>query len=134
MGSVRRLGPAEYGVFALAMGVGALMTVPSDFGISMSAARFAAERRGDGGTVAEVVADGFRLKLVVGGLSSLGLVVLADPIASAYGEPGLAWPLRVLAVAAFGQSVMLFWATIFEALGRISVYLRVVVAEEEATS
>ena len=39
---VRYLGPAEYGVFALAMGVGALVTVPSDLGISMSAARFSA--------------------------------------------------------------------------------------------
>jgi O-antigen/teichoic acid export membrane protein len=126
---VRYLGPEEYGVFALAMGVGALMTVPSDLGISMSAARFAAERRGDGLAVAQVVSDAFRLKLVVGGLASLGLIVLADPIASAYGAPGLAWALRILALASFGQSLMLFWATIFEALGRISVYLRVVVAE-----
>jgi O-antigen/teichoic acid export membrane protein len=126
---VRYLGPTEYGVFALAMGVGALMTVPSDLGISMSAARFAAELRGDGASVAQVVSDAFRLKLVVGGLSSLGLILLADPIASAYGVPDLAWPLRFLALAVFGQSLMLLWATIFEALGRISVYLRVVVAE-----
>jgi O-antigen/teichoic acid export membrane protein len=132
---VRYLGPAEYGVFALAMGVGALMTVPSDLGISMSAARFAAELRGDSEAVAHVVSDAFRLKLVVAGLSSLGLLLLADPIASAYGVPDLAWPLRILALAAFGQSLMLFWGTIFEALGRISVYLRVVVAESsiEAT-
>ena len=74
-------------MFALAMGVGALMTVPSDLGISMSAARFVAELRGDAGSVAQVVSDAFRLKLVVGGLSSLGLIVLADPIAAAYGVP-----------------------------------------------
>jgi O-antigen/teichoic acid export membrane protein len=126
---VRYLRPREYGVFALALGVGAQMTVPSDLGISMSAARFAAELRGDARAVAQVVSDALRLKLVVGGLSSLGLIVLAGPIASAYGLPGLAWPLRILALAVFGQSLMLFWATIFEALGRISVYLRVVVAE-----
>src|SRR3954447_21388570 len=126
---VRYLGPREYGVFSLAMGVGALMTVPSDLGISMSAARFAAERRGDSGSVAEVVSDAFRLKLLVGGLASLGVIVLAGPIASAYGVPDLVWPLRLLALAAFGQSLMLLWATIFEALGRIAVYLRVVVAE-----
>src|SRR3954453_13672743 len=126
---VRYLGPKEYGVFALAMGVGALMTVPSDLGISMSAARFAAELRGDSGSVARVVSDAFRLKLVVGGLSSLGLIVLAEPIASQYGVPDLAWPLRILALAAFGQSLMLLWGTIFEALGRISVYLRVVLTE-----
>src|SRR4051794_7166949 len=126
---VRYLGPTEYGVFALAMGVGALMTVPSDLGISMSAARFVAELRGDARSVAQVVSDAFRLKLVVGGLSSLGLLVLAEPIASQYGVSDLAWPLRLLALATFGQSLMLFWATIFEALGRISVYLRVVVVE-----
>ena len=126
---VRYLGPAEYGVFALAMGVGALMTVPADLGISMSAARFVAELRGDSGSVAKVVSDAFRLKLVVGGLSALGLIALAGPIASAYGVPDLAWPLRILAFATFGQSLMLLWATIFEALGRISVYLRVVLAE-----
>jgi O-antigen/teichoic acid export membrane protein len=126
---VRYLGPTEYGVFALAMGVGVLMTVPSDLGISMSAARFVAELRGDADSVAQVVSDAFRLKLVVGGLSSLGLIALAEPIASAYGEPGLAWPLRILALAIFGQGLMLLWATIFEALGRISVYLRVVIAE-----
>jgi O-antigen/teichoic acid export membrane protein len=126
---VRYLGPEEYGVFALAMGVGALMAVPSDLGISMSAARFVAELRGDSDAVAEVVVDAIRLKVVVAGLSSLGLIALADPIASAYGSPELAWPLRILALATFGQSVMLLWATVFEALGRISVYLRVVVAE-----
>jgi len=126
---VRYLGPTDYGVFALAMGVGALMTVPSDLGISMSAARFVAEIRGDSRSVANVVADALRLKLVVGGLASLGLIALAGPIASAYGEPDLEWPLRILALAVFGQSLMLFWATIFEALGRIAVYLRVVVAE-----
>lgn len=126
---VRYLGPSDYGVFALAMGVGALMTVPSDLGVSMSAARFVAEVRGDAGSVAKVVSDAFRLKLVVGGLSALGLIALADPIASAYGESDLAWPLRILGIATFGQSLMLFWATLFEALGRISVYLRVVIAE-----
>ena len=35
---VRYLGPKEYGVFVLAMGVGDLMTVPLDLGISLSAA------------------------------------------------------------------------------------------------
>jgi O-antigen/teichoic acid export membrane protein len=126
---VRYFRPTEYGIFALAMGVGALMTVPSDLGISMSAARFVAELRGDRDSVAKVVADAFRLKLVVGGIASIGLIALAGPIASAYGEPELAWPLRILALAVFGQSMMLLWATIFEALGRISVYLRVVFAE-----
>ena len=36
---VRALGPARYGVFALAVGIGALLVLPSDFGISSSTAR-----------------------------------------------------------------------------------------------
>ena len=63
---VRYLGPKEYGVFVLAMGVGDLMTVPLDLGISLSAARFIAERRRDPNAVAEVVSDAVRLKLVIG--------------------------------------------------------------------
>jgi O-antigen/teichoic acid export membrane protein len=126
---VRYLGPKEYGVFALAMGVGGLMTVPADLGISVSAARFIAERRGDPDGIARVIADAIRLKVFVTGAASLALIALAGPIANAYDTPSLAWPLRILAIATFGQSVMIMWATIFEALGRISVYLRVVLAE-----
>src|SRR3954453_9957783 len=132
---VRYLGPEEYGVFALALGVGSLMTVPADLGISVSVARFIAERRGDPDAMAAVVADAIRLKIFITGAASLALLALAGPIANAYDTPDLAWPLRILAIAIFGQSVMLMWATVFEALGRISVYLRVVLAESalEAT-
>jgi O-antigen/teichoic acid export membrane protein len=133
---VRYLGPADYGVFALAMGVGSLMTVPADLGISVSVARFIAERRGDPGAMAAFVADAIRLKAVIAGAASLALFLFAGPVANAYDTPDLAWPLRILAIANFGQSVMIMWATIFEALGRISVYLRVVIAESalETTS
>jgi O-antigen/teichoic acid export membrane protein len=126
---VRYLGPEDYGVFALALGVGGLMTVPADLGISVSAARFIAERRGDPDAMATFVADAIRLKIFVTGAASLALFAVAGPVANAYDTPDLEWPLRILAIATFGQSVMILWATIFEALGRISVYLRVVVAE-----
>ena len=132
---VRYLGPEEYGVFALALGVGGLMTVPADLGISVSVARFIAERRGDPDAMARFASDAIRLKIFVTGAASLALLVVAGPIANAYDTPDLAWPLRILAVATFGQSVMIMCATIFEALGRLSVYLRVVLAESalEAT-
>ncbi|MEA2330021.1 MAG: hypothetical protein QOH58_159 [Thermoleophilaceae bacterium] len=126
---VRYLGPAEYGVFALAMGVGGLVLIPSDLGISHSAARFIAELRGKPESVADVVADAVRLKLVVSGAFSLAMIATAGPIAAAYDTTELEWPLRILAIAVFGQSLMLLWGTVFEALGRLSVYLRVVAAE-----
>ena len=49
---VRALGPREFGVFTLAVSVGALVYLPSDFGISGSASRFIAERRGDDSAIA----------------------------------------------------------------------------------
>jgi O-antigen/teichoic acid export membrane protein len=126
---VRYLGPAEYGVFALAMSVGGLVLIPSDLGISHSAARFIAELRGKPDDVSAVISDAVRLKLVVSGAFSLALIASAGLIASAYDTPELAWPLRILAIATFGQSLMLLWASVFESLGRLSVYLRVVTAE-----
>ena len=86
---VRYLGPEDYGVFALALGVGGLMTVPADLGISVSAARFIAERRGDPDAMARVVADAIRLKIFVTGAASLALFAVAGPIANAYDTPDL---------------------------------------------
>jgi O-antigen/teichoic acid export membrane protein len=125
----RYLGPEEYGVFALAMGVGGLVLIPSDLGISHSTARFVAELRVHPDSVAAVISDAVRMKALISGLFSVALVLAADPIASAYDTPELAWPIRILAIAVFGQSMMLLWASVFEAIGRLSVYLRVVTAE-----
>jgi O-antigen/teichoic acid export membrane protein len=125
----RYLGPEEYGVFALAMGVGGMVLIPSDLGISHSTARFVAELRIHPDSVAAVVSDAVRIKAVISGLFSLALIATAGLIASAYDTPELAWPLRILSIAVFGQSVMLLCGSVFEALGRLSVYLRVVTAE-----
>lgn len=126
---VRALGPPGYGLFSLALGVGSLLLLPSDFGISASAARFIAERRGDRSAVAAVFADALRLKLMAATIVSVCLLAAAGPIAGLYGEPGLTWPLRAIAIALFGQSVMQFFSTTFVALGRISVNLRLVFSE-----
>ena len=126
---VRALDPDGYGVLALAVAVGSLLLLPSDLGISSSAARFIAERRGDQSAVARVVADALTLKLLVSGALSLALVAVSGPIADAYGEPDLVWPLRAVALAVFGQSLLLLFQGAFVALGRIAVNLRITVAE-----
>ena len=46
---VRYLGPHDYGVYALALSVGGVVLLPADLGVTRSAARFIAERRGDTG-------------------------------------------------------------------------------------
>lgn len=126
---VRALGAADYGVFALALGVGGLLLMVSDLGISASAGRFIAERRGDRGAVAGVVADAFRLKLIVGALACAALFALADPIADAYGNADLAWPLRAVAIAVLGHSMLLLYRGSFIAMGRVSVTWRLTFLE-----
>jgi O-antigen/teichoic acid export membrane protein len=114
---IRYLGPDDYGVYALAVSVGGLFLLPMDFGVSRSAARFIAERRKDAAGVGAVLLSAVRLKAVGSGLGALALGALAGPISAAYGVDGLEWPLRIVAVAAFAQSFMLLFTTMFEALG-----------------
>ena len=126
---VRYLGPKDYGVFALALGVASLVFLPSDFGISQSTARFVAEHRGEESRIAAVLADGLKLKLGLSGLLCLGLFALAGPISNAYDTPEMAWPLRGMALAVFGQGIVGFYRTAFEALGRVSLTLRLIASE-----
>jgi lipopolysaccharide exporter len=126
---VRALGPEDYGVFALALSVASLIFLPADFGISQSTARFVAEHRGEESRIAAVLADGLKLKLfAAGGLCAL-LFALAGPISNAYDVPEMVWPLRGVALAVFGQSVVGYYRTAFEALGRVSLTLRLISAE-----
>jgi O-antigen/teichoic acid export membrane protein len=118
----RRLGSHGFGVFSLALGIAGLVLLPSDFGISNSAARFIAEHRGDRRRVSHVVADSLRLKLLVSAAVAALLWALAGPIASAYGIHGLIWPIRGVATALFGQSIMMM-SVAFVALARVRFQL-----------
>ncbi|MGH2978050.1 MAG: flippase [Solirubrobacterales bacterium] len=126
---VRVLGPEDYGVFALALSVASLVFLPADFGISQSTGRFVAEHRGDRDRIAEVMADGLKLKFASSGLICLILFALSEPIANAYNVPEMTWPLRGVALALFGQSMMGFYRTGFEAIGRVRLNLRLVFSE-----
>ena len=126
---VRRLGPEDYGIFALALSVAALVFLPADFGISQSMARYVAEHRGEEDAIARVLADGLKLKLIASGAICVILFALAGPISNAYDTPQMVWPLRGVALAVFGQSLVGFYRTAFEALGRVSLTLRLIAAE-----
>jgi O-antigen/teichoic acid export membrane protein len=126
---VRKLGPAGFGVFSVALSIGALVLLPADFGLSQSAARFLAERRGSSAAMVEVLGTALRVKLAAAGLAGVALFALAGPIASAYGLPGLFWPLRAMAVAVFGQSVLGLFRSSFEAIGRMGVDWTMVAGE-----
>jgi O-antigen/teichoic acid export membrane protein len=126
---VRALGPDSYGVFALAVGIGALLVLVSDFGLTPSAERFIAERSGDTVAVRSVLADATRLKLVGAAFVCGALFALAGPIANAYGEDALAWPLRAVAIGVLGQSMLFLYRGTFVALGRVSLAWRLLALE-----
>jgi O-antigen/teichoic acid export membrane protein len=134
---VRALEPLEYGVYVLALGFAGLMAWPADFGISMSSARFVAERRGDARAVAAVVVKAIGLKFGFTSLMALLLIVLAGPIAAIYDQPELATPLRVAAISLFAQSFFFLFASCFVALGKTQrqflLYLSEAAIEATAT-
>ena len=126
---VRLLEPADYGLFALAMSVNGVLLLLADFGVSSSTARYVAERRGYPAALGSLFVDSLKLKLLIAGGACTLLLVAAGPAAEAYGKPELAWPLRGIALATLGQSLMLMASGVFTALARVRVRLRVVLAE-----
>lgn len=126
---VRKLGPDDYGVFALAMSIGALMVFVADFGMARSAGRFVAENRGNRIAARRVYTDALVLKVAAAAIASVALLLAAGPIADAYGIDDLAWPLRIMALSIFGQSMLMLAFSAFEAVGRVSLTLRLATAE-----
>ncbi len=126
---VRALGPREFGVFSLAVSVGALLYLPSDFGIAASASRFIAERRGDDSAIAALLSDALRLKLVISCALSALLIALAGPVADAYGVHSLAWPVRWIAIAVLGQSLVAFYRYAYLAMHEGALGFRIVFGE-----
>ncbi len=124
----RQLGPDGYGVLSLALGIVGLVTLFADFGIANSVARFVAEHRDDRARAANVLADGLRLKLIASATVSVLLFALAAPIASVYGIPALVWPVRGIAVALFGKSMMMM-GEVFAASARVDMQWRTALGE-----
>lgn len=129
---VRALGAHGFGDFALAMSIGGLVLLPADLGISPSAARYLAEAVRDPERVRQTAVAAFRLKLLVSVVVSGVLAALAGPIAAAYGEPALLWPLRGIAIAVLGQGLMRFALACCASQQRSSLSFSVVVAESIA--
>jgi O-antigen/teichoic acid export membrane protein len=126
---VRALGPDGFGILAVAIGIGTLMLLPGDFGLSASAARYIAEHRGNWPVIAALLRDSMRLKLLVSATLAALLFGLAGVIADIANEPALTWPLRGIAVSEFFQSFYMLYTGTFVALGRVSVNLRLVSTE-----
>jgi O-antigen/teichoic acid export membrane protein len=126
---VRKLGPTNYGVLALAVSVGVVLLLVSDFGIPHAAARFTAEDPTDRVHVAAVLRTALGLKLIASAVMVIALVLFAPLIADAFGTDELTLPLRLMAIAVAAQGIGGLFLAWFTALGRISLNLRYAVVE-----
>ena len=125
----RELGPAGYGTFALALSVTGLLRRASSGATSQAAARYVAERHGDTAAITGVLGMALRIRLLTAAAIAIALFALAGPIADLYNAPELEWPLRGVAIAFFGQTVMGFVYTVFVALRRAISSFTVVISE-----
>ncbi len=126
---IRALGPSSFGIFTLALSLTGIGGLVARFGVPQSLARFLADNRADPVACSGLIRDALHLTIVtataVGGI----LFLAAEPIASAYGESGLVWPLRGMAVALVAETILALYVGVFIALARISSNLRIVFVE-----
>jgi O-antigen/teichoic acid export membrane protein len=125
----RELGPEGFGIFSLALGLTGLLLKPAELGTTQAAARYVAERHGDNEAVAGVLALALPIRTATATTIAVALFALAEPIADAYNEPDLVWPLRGMAIAFVGQSLLLFCRSMFTALRRTSSTFKLVLSE-----
>ena len=116
----------DYGLFALAIAIGTIVFVLSDAGTST--ARFVA-RGGPDSEQRGLMVGALRIRVVLTGLICALLVALASVIAGAYGQEGLVWPIRAVAVATFAETAYLTALGIYAAVGRTIVAVRLETAE-----
>ena len=113
---VRALSPADFGRYSIVLAVGAIVLLPSDLGISVSASRSIAEAFGDHARVRNVLAVAVRLKLVLAFVSGAAVTLLAPVIADAYDDHGLVVPLRIMGAAIAAHALFAFTSAAYTAL------------------
>lgn len=129
---MRVLGRPDYGRYALALAVGAIVLLPSDLGISTSAARSIAAAFGDSERVRQVLAVAFKLKIATAAAMGAIVVLLAPWIADAYGDSRLILPLRIMGLATAAQSVFALGLSSYTALRRMRTVLALATLESAA--
>jgi O-antigen/teichoic acid export membrane protein len=107
---VRVLGPTQYGTFALAIGIGTLIALPADLGISSSTARFVADHRADRRAIAWLLADAMRLKLIASGIACGVLIALsgrrvATDVRMVFGESAAEFSASIVLVVTVGGAL-----------------------------
>jgi len=126
---VRALGASGYGVYALAVSVGTLLLLPAGLGLPWAVGRFLADHRADIDHARAILILGLKLQFPAAVLAGAGLFAASGAIASAYGDPHLAWPLRWVAMSLIGQALFAFLTSMAQSVRRVAVGLWMVLIE-----
>lgn len=126
---VRALGASGYGHYALAVSIASLLVLPTGLGLPMAVGRFLADHRGDIDQLRGILRLGMKLQVPAALLATAGLFAAAGPVASAYGDRHLAWPLRFMALSVVGQAMFGFLSYAGTSLRQSAVGLRMAVLE-----
>jgi len=118
---VRALGPANYGIYALALSISGLVIFPAGLGLPMAVGRFLADHRSSAHQLREIFKVGLKLQVPAALLAGTVLFALSGTVADAYGDPHLGWPLRWAALAVFGQAMYAFLSSVATSVRRVSV-------------
>jgi O-antigen/teichoic acid export membrane protein len=126
---VRALGPASYGVYALAVSIAGLVIFPAGLGLPMAVGRFLADHRGSAHQLREIFRVGMKLQVPAALIAGAVLFAASGAVADAYGNPHLGWPLRWAALSVIGQALFAFLTSVGTSVRRVSVGLWMTVAE-----
>lgn len=110
----RNLGLDGYGDYALAFTIASLAAVFASLGVDSSTSRFVAEGYNTGRGFARVLKTGLKLRTVIAGTVFGALIIVAGPLASAFGEPDLANAVRAAAIALFFSAGFSWVSGVFE--------------------
>jgi O-antigen/teichoic acid export membrane protein len=126
---VRALGANRYGTFAIALTVGALITLPATFGLPLAIGRFVADHRADANAVRAIIRRGLSLQIGASVIAMVALFACAGLLARLYGHPALGWAFRWVAVSLFGSTLLVFFLNNFTALRHSAANWKLAVAE-----
>jgi O-antigen/teichoic acid export membrane protein len=126
---VRALGASGYGQYALAVSIAGVLVLPTGLGLPMAVGRYLADNRNDTGQLRAIVALGLRLLVPVTMIVTVGLFASAGLVAKAYGDPRLAWPLRLVALSVMGQALFTFLSYTGVAIRQSGIPLRMAIVE-----
>lgn len=126
---VRALGAGRYGVYALAISISGLVLYPAGLGLPWSVGRFLADHLGDRSEVRAIFTTGLKLQLPAAGLAAVALFAVSSPVAHAYANPHLVWPLRWAAVSVIGQALFAYLTSAGASIRRVSVSLYMAILE-----